>query len=674
MQGIEPAAGLVHAFGNEIGRGAEARSTQVAEAFLRIRHGAGIEPNVDEVRFPDHLFTAGRHQENAVDIRPVQVYLIVVVQAHVGRVEALVLQRIGGHYAGGNRLLNFVIQFLYGADANLFFAVFRAPDGQRRAPVAGTGKVPVLDVLQPLPEPSRTGGSGFPGNFLVQLYHGVLYGRCLDEPAVQRVVQHRKICAPAVGIAVHVLLHLESAAVGLHHNAKVYIQRSLFLYMLEVLLVAGLYISAGIFLVRRIYRGGKGRIHVFQTHEAALTVYLRLRIAVFVDGHDGADAGSSGHALIVGTEGGGDVHDARTVAGGYIVAGDNAESISVGLEPGDELMILDAHQLGTLEAAFQHLVGHNLVSFGVAFQRLVFSLGVEPGTQQLLGQHIHGRFPGIRVEGQHADILNIRPHAEGGIGRQGPGRGGPGQEISRESFRAKQRLGSTVLDNFELHGGRGVAHILVAARLVQFVGAEAGAVRGRIRLNGVALIEETLVVNFLEKVPEGFYVAVVVGDVRVFHIYPVTYALRHAFPFLGIFHHLPAAGGVVFFYAHLGADIGLGDAQFLFHAQLYRKTVRIPSGPAAHLVPGLGFVAADGVLDRTGHNVVDARHAVGAGGTFKENEFRSPFTNAERLFEGVDLFPPLQNHIACFRKVQALIFFECHIFCLILHVVFSVQR
>ena len=178
---------------------------------------------------------------------------------------------------------------------------------------------------------------------------------------------------------------------------------------------------------------------------------------------------------------------------------------------------------------------------------------------------------------------------------------------------------------------------------------EAGAVCRRIRLNGVALVEQPFVVDFLQEIPQGFNVAVVVGDVRVCHVHPISYALGHVHPLFGIFHHLRAAGGVVFFYRYFGADIRLGDTQLLFHAQFYGQAVGIPTGTAFDLKAGLGLVSANSILDGTGHHMVYARHAVGTGRPFKKDKLRGTLTKLQRLFKRPAPFPSFQHLTAGFR-------------------------
>ena len=55
MEGIEPSAGLVHAFGNEIRGRAELGLSERTQAFLCIRHCTRIEPDVDKVALTYHL-------------------------------------------------------------------------------------------------------------------------------------------------------------------------------------------------------------------------------------------------------------------------------------------------------------------------------------------------------------------------------------------------------------------------------------------------------------------------------------------------------------------------------------------------------------------------------------------------------------------------------------------
>ncbi len=102
---------------------------------LGVGHGAGVEPHVDEVALAVHGLAVVAHEHDAVDVRAVQVNLVVVFLREVAHHEALVLEGVRRHEAGLDSFLDLIVELLDGADA-LLVAVLVAPDGQRRTPEA----------------------------------------------------------------------------------------------------------------------------------------------------------------------------------------------------------------------------------------------------------------------------------------------------------------------------------------------------------------------------------------------------------------------------------------------------------------------------------------------------------------------------------------------------------
>ena len=153
-----------------------------------------------------------------------QVDLVIVLLAHVLRVESFVFQRVGCHDTGSDSLLDFSIELFQASDAFLFLAVLGAPYRERSSPETASGKVPVLNVFQPLSETACSGRFRLPCYRLVQSHHLVLHRSSLDKPCVERIVEHRLVGSPAMRIAVDMLLNLECPAVHLHHHAKVNVQ------------------------------------------------------------------------------------------------------------------------------------------------------------------------------------------------------------------------------------------------------------------------------------------------------------------------------------------------------------------------------------------------------------------------------------------------------------------
>ena len=150
-----------------------------------------------------------------------EVYLVIVLETHVLRIESLVPKWVGLHESGCDALVDLGEELGHRTYADLLLAIFGTPDRKRSAPVTATAEVPVLDVLEPLSETSGTGRFRFPGNLLIESHHLILDGSSLDKPSVERIVEHRLVGPPAMRVAMYMFLNLECAAVGLHHHAEI---------------------------------------------------------------------------------------------------------------------------------------------------------------------------------------------------------------------------------------------------------------------------------------------------------------------------------------------------------------------------------------------------------------------------------------------------------------------
>ena len=191
---------------------------------------------------------------------------------------------------------------------------------------------------------------------------------------------------------------------------------------------------------------------------------------------------------------------------------------------------------------------------------------------------------------------------------------------------------------------------------------QTGSCSRRIWLDGLTLIEKPLVINFLEQIPERLDITVVVCDVRIVHIHPISHTLGHIHPLSGIFHHLLAACVIILLDGDFRSDIFLGDTQHLLHTEFHRKSMSVPSGTTVHLISALGLVAADGVLDGTGHHMVDARHSVSRRRALEKYEFRSAFPQFKRLLKSMILLPSVKHLVACSNQIKTFIFLKCHIY------------
>ena len=443
MQREEPTARLVNALGDEVGGidNALVQRFLVLEGIVNlcVRHRAAVEPHVDEVQLALQRLSALAHEDDVIHVGTVQVDTVVVLLAHVARHEALVLERVVGHHARAHALFYFVVEFLDAADADLLARLAVAPDGQRRAPVAAAAEVPVVEVLQPFAEAPRARRFGLPQDGLVQLHHALLGDCRTDEPAVEGIVEHRLVSAPAVRVVVYVLLNLESRTLLLHLHAQDDVQvlglGQRFLVQVRILRVVGvLHEVTGVVPVAVVDAGlHESLVHVVLHEVLTREIHHGARVAGLVDDEQRGDAGILGHLGIVGTEGRCDVYDTRTVLRGHIVTGDDAECLGAlihglavlqcaRLHPGEELLVVQTHEVRA------HELAHHFGSEGA----LLLRLG-EIDILAALGHNVDGLLLRIRILPLHRYILDLRTYAQRRVRRQRPGRRRPSEDIDRQS-------------------------------------------------------------------------------------------------------------------------------------------------------------------------------------------------------------------------------------------------
>ena len=284
----------------------------------------------------------------------------------------------------------------------------------------------------------------------------------------------------------HVLLYLECLVGTLHIEADVYVERlgsgSGLLVVAtidhELRVVGVLHPTSFVLLVEFLVDACGEELLVELLHEVELTgeVHHGACFSLLVDHEERGDASCTGHKGVVGTEGGCDMYDTRTILSGHIVAGDYAEGLcrsilplsvlvnAHGFHPGEQLLILHAHEVGTLVLA-HHLVGHELVAGLVVLECKVSSLGVEVHAEECLGQYHGHLLARVSVVGLHGHIVYLGAYAERRIGGQCPRCGGPCDEVWCTPL---SHLGLGVLHAELTHNG-GVLHVAIASGLVELV-------------------------------------------------------------------------------------------------------------------------------------------------------------------------------------------------------------
>ena len=159
MQSEEPSTCLVNTLVDEVG--GECLTLVYHFLILKrivdlcVRHRTRVKPYVDEVALALHWLTALAHEHDVVNIRAMEVDLVIVLLRIITGNESFVFQWVALHHSGSYSLFNLVVEFLHTANA-LLLTVLIAPDRQRSTPIARAREVPVVEVLKPVAETSCT--------------------------------------------------------------------------------------------------------------------------------------------------------------------------------------------------------------------------------------------------------------------------------------------------------------------------------------------------------------------------------------------------------------------------------------------------------------------------------------------------------------------------------------
>ena len=309
--------------------------------------------------------------------------------------------------------------------------------------------------------------------------------------------------------------------------------------------------------------------------------------------HPGERAG----AIVEGAVGAHRVVDREAVVGGQpevVLAEGGARVHHAGA-------VLDRH-----EVAGQHGVAPLAVVGQVGKRRLVGQ-----AQQRRAGHPIHD----LRVLTQHplhqrlgqdqrllaeprAHVGDLGIDRDRGVGHQRPRHRRPGQQ--RHARLLAQR---------EAHVHGRVDHVLVALR--HLVARQRGAAAGAVRNHLVALEEQALVPDLLQRPPDRLDVVVVQREVGLVGVDPEPDPLGQPVPLVDVAQHRLAAARVELRHAE-ALDVVLGlKAQLLLDLQLHGQAVAVPAPLAVHQAAAHRAVAREHVLEHAAEHVVGARAPVG---------------------------------------------------------------
>ena len=139
----------------------------------------------------------------------------------------------------------------------------------------------------------------------------------------------------------------------------------------------------------------------------------------------------------------------------------------------------------------------------------------------------------------------------------------------------------------------------------------------------MALIKKTLVPHCLKSPPLGLDIVIVICNVRILHISPEAYTIRHVLPLIlicpyGLLTLLDKGLNTVTLDLRLTVD-----AQGLLYFKLYGKAMCIPTGLEAYCFTLHGMVSGYKILNDTSLNMSDVGLTVSRGRSVKECKCRS---------------------------------------------------
>ncbi len=168
--------------------------------------------------------------------------------------------------------------------------------------------------------------------------------------------------------------------------------------------------------------------------------------------------------------------------------------------------------------------------------------------------------------------------------------------------------------------------------------------------------------HLLESPPLGLYVVVIVCDVRILHVGPVSDAVRHELPLVLVLPHgllalLDERLYAVILYLRLAVQ-----PQRLLHFKLHRKPVRVPACLPQNMLPFHGLVPGDYVFHAAREDVADVRLAVCRRGAVVKRELLSPFVLLHRLLKDAVFFPELDHILLPVHEIEGCVHLlvQCH--------------
>ena len=323
------------------------------------------------------------------------------------------------------------------------------------------------------------------------------------------------------------------------------------------------------------------------------------------------------HIRIVLTESRRDMHDARAVRQRDVTVTYHIPALFLRLYECEQRLVFFIFQIASC-IGLQHRISA-LAQYGI---------------RQSLRQIIDGAVP-VHA---HLDITLIRVYAQCNIGRQRPGRGRPRKDVS------------VFILHLEFGDGGALLHVLVP--LCHFMAGQRRPASRAIGHDFKALVKQALFPNVFQRPPLGFNVGVIISDIRVLHIRPKTNRVRKILPHALVFPNalltpLDERLQAVFLDLFLAVQ-----PQELFHLQLHRQAVRVPSCLTGHHAAFHRVITRDHILKGACFHMADMGFSVGCRRAVIKCICPAVSARVDALFEDLVVLPELLHSLFPLDKIQ----------------------
>ena len=182
----------------------------------------------------------------------------------------------------------------------------------------------------------------------------------------------------------------------------------------------------------------------------------------------------------------------------------------------------------------------------------------------------------------------------------------------------------------------------------------------------MSLINKPFLIHFFERPEYAFNIRILISDIRVVHIHPVSYLASKVFPHRLIFPNRLTTKVNKLLNAIIFNIFFAVETKFFFHLNLDRKAVCIPTCLTKDVISLHCLEAWNNIFHCTSKHMTNMRFAICSWRSIMQNKtFVRIFILMKSLFDNAVLFPKGKYFFFIFQKIKFAVNFLIHFFLLL---------